>query len=67
MEKLAGLFGPDDSPAADFADFANFDELEDLVFDEDLNENQLPEILPREQFHGNIEYKRQLVKPSKHR
>lgn len=66
MEKLAGLFGPDDTPEADF-DFANFDELEDLVFDQDVNENQLPEILPREQFHGNVEYKRQLVKPSKHR
>ena len=69
MEKLTGLFGPDQTNTeTEFDGFGDFDDFEEqLKMPTDQNDNQLPDKLPCEQFHGNVEYKRQLVKPSKHR
>ena len=60
MEELVGLFDPNlgDSKCEEIF---NIDEFENF----DFNENILPPILPPEQYYGSIEYKRQLIKPSR--
>ena len=76
MEKLTGLFGIANEDVAPFDenlndDFDEFNDFEDFDgFDENQNDQsdgELPESLPPEKFYGNVEYKRQLLKPTKHR
>ena len=73
MEKLTGLFGIANEDTFDengFDEFNDFEEsIEGFDFDESQNyeSDELPESLPPEKFYGNVEYKRQLIKPTKHR
>jgi len=77
MEQLTGLFGPDRSgtntTTTEFDEFDDFEaQLEQLEIRENDDEQEekdeeLPAVLPRERFHGNVEYKRQLTKPTRHR
>lgn len=75
MEKLTGLFGIanedipfDENLNGDFDEFNDFEnELDGFNDEENYESDELPESLPPEKFYGNVEYKRQLLKPTKHR
>ena len=75
MEKLTGLFGIanedvpfDENLNGDFDEFNDFEnDLDGFTDEENFESDQLPESLPPEKFYGNVEYKRQLLKPTKHR
>jgi len=75
MEKLTGLFGIanedvpfDENLNGDFDEFNDFEnDLDGFTDEENYESDQLPESLPPEKFYGNVEYKRQLLKPTKHR
>ena len=75
MEQLTGLFGPDRSgtntTTTEFDEFDDFDaQLEQLEIRENDDEQEekdeeLPAVLPRERFHGNVEYKVSFFSESK--
>ena len=67
MEHLIGLFDPTteksetDYNQLSYGEF-NFDEFDE---NENHSENSLPSTLPPEEFYGSVEYKRQLIKPTR--
>ena len=65
MEHLIGLFDPrfgDSGSESDF-DFEEFGELDQNKRSDDA----LPLTFPPEEFYGAVEYKRQLIKPTRKR